>query len=629
MKRGLIFFAVLLVLLFNIIGSAEITGDVITGDTITGKASNFLGINITILTAPKLNITIPKNNTYIDNNSLPLFFTSDQSNSSIWYNLDSGTNITITGPTTFNTSEGGHILYLFANNSNGETAVNVSFSVNITKLFTVIYSEYNGSLRGISTNYNNISYIELQNLSNITLENAEHGRIFYNASINITDDADFSDRILNLDVNTNISFNRIELNATALPNFNRTASLYLYNLTFSNPRILRYGSVCPSDVCIEESYTNGILKFNVTEFSVYSAEEIPVLPSPEGGGRNIPIQKDFSIDKEKIIISFKLNESIKKETIILKNTGDINLRMELENKFGQFLVFNETNFLLNKGDSKTISLVFTKNDNIVPGTYIGKIIVNGGGIKKEILIVLEVESIEPLFDVILTIPEKFQIITQGENLVLESDIINLGDPIKNKLLVNYIIKDLDDNIIVMNKDFVSINDKLFLTKEIKLPRSLDNGNYIAIIEVIYQDSKAVSSRFFQVKALEYILLGFNYGNGKFDLIERTLENGYSPTISHDPDKKYKFNLLSSDEEILYTIPVDDPGAFFSELFVEDKIEGGLEEFELDDSFYIIAPEKRKSEKFQVLLEDDLDEGSDNVVAEGDVFDIGAKSCRVR
>jgi len=630
MKRGLVFTIIFLILLLNITETktSEITGDAIIGESITGEVTQIFGINITVVGPPILTITNPKNHTYITNISRPLTFdVVDEDN--IWYNLDNGVNITITNSISFNTSIGSHTLYLFANNSNGETTKNVVFFINLTR-FIIIYDEFNGSLKGETPDLYNFSYEDLQNMTDLILENAENGKIKYNVIINITDDENITDNQLDLDSNVNISFNRIEINSTALPNFNKTVTLSLYNLTFSNPRILRDGSICTSDICVKESYTNGILIFNVTEFSIYSAEETPVVFSPPGGGSGgLRPAKDFSIDKEKITISFKVNESIKKETITLKNIGDINLRMNLENKFEKFLVLDETNFLLSRGDSKTISLVFIKNENIVPGVYTGEIIVEGGGKIREILIVLEVESIEPLFDVVLTIPEKFWIINQGENLVLESDIINLGGPIEGKLSVNYIIKDLENNIIVMDKDFVSIKDRLSLTKEIRLPKSISSGNYVAIVEVIYQDLKVVSSRFFQVRALEYILLEFNYRNGEFDLIEGTLEEGYSPTISHDSNKKYRFNLRSSDEEILYALPIDDPGAFFSELFVQDEIKGGLKEFELEGSFYIVAPEKRESENFQILLRNYLDDGPDSVVAEGNVYDIGAKSCRIR
>ena len=88
-------------------------------------------------------------------------------------------------------------------------------------------------------------------------------------------------------------------------------------------------------------------------------------------------------------------------------------------------------------------------------------------------------------------------------------------------------------------------------------------------------------------------------------------------------------MFSFDEEVIYSSPMDDPGTIFYELFVEDEIEGGLKEFELGGSFYISAPERKESEKFQILLRNYLDDGLDMVVAEGNVYDIGAESCRIR
>ena len=262
MKRGLIFLiSIFLILFFNLIGSVEITGD-----TITGEVAQSIGINITVTGPPTLTILIPKNDTYIANYSLPLTFTTN--GDYIWYNLDHGTNITISSSTTFNTSIGSHTLYLFANNSDGEVTKNVTFFINLT-LFTIIYSEYNGSFKGVSTYFYNLSYTELQNLSDIKLENLEYGRMVFNKAINLTDDEDFLDLILNLDVNSNVSFNRIDLNSTALPNFNISTTLYLYNLTFSDPRVLRDGSVCPSSICTENSYSGGTFSFNVTNFTIY------------------------------------------------------------------------------------------------------------------------------------------------------------------------------------------------------------------------------------------------------------------------------------------------------------------------------------------------------------------------
>jgi hypothetical protein len=208
------------------------------------------------------------------------------------YNLDgNGSNTTITGNTIFNTSDGGHTLYLYANNILGETTQSVIFTVNLTK-FKVIYNNFSGLLKGLSTAFNQSSHEDLQNLSSIILERINAGKIEFNEVINVTDDANVSDNEVDLDTNINISFNRTEINSTALPNFNKSATLYLYNLSFSDPRILRDGSICSPTICTEISYTGGALKtlkFNVTQFSVYSAEETPTdggegaAPPGEGG----------------------------------------------------------------------------------------------------------------------------------------------------------------------------------------------------------------------------------------------------------------------------------------------------------------------------------------------------------
>ena len=205
----------------------------------------------------------------------------------VWYTLDNGaTNTTITGNTTFNTTEGENTLYLYANNSNGETVKNVTFTVNITK-FSVIHNEFSGLLKGLSTAFNQTSHEDLQNLSDIILERINAGKINFNVAINVTDDLNVTDNKVDLDTHVNISLNRIELNSTALPNFNKSATLYLYNLTFSTPRILRDGAVCPTAICTQNSYSGNTLSFNVTGFTVYSAEETPAddeAQQPSGGG---------------------------------------------------------------------------------------------------------------------------------------------------------------------------------------------------------------------------------------------------------------------------------------------------------------------------------------------------------
>jgi len=253
-KLNITYFIFILFFLFLIIIDSNVLAQ-ITGDTVTGDVTQGVGMNITIqgAVAPTLTLLNPKNNTYLTNESLLLNFTV-ASQRTVWFNLDNGDNTTITSFTYFNTSKGGHALYLFANNSNGTTVKeNVNFTINIT-LFTILYTEYQGANQGNSTDFIRFSYEDIQNLTKIVLENTNYGKINFNNTINLTGDSDTSDNQLNLDANINISDNRIELDSTALPNFNVHATLSLYNLTFTNPRILRGGSVCSSSICTKQSW---------------------------------------------------------------------------------------------------------------------------------------------------------------------------------------------------------------------------------------------------------------------------------------------------------------------------------------------------------------------------------------
>ena len=136
---------------------------------------------------PSLSVIKPSNKTYLTRLNLPLNFTA-LNTLSLWYKIDSGSNTTITGNTTFNTTNGLHTLYLFANNTYGNSSANITFTVNTDK-FIVHYSNYSGSTKGSSTDFNQSSYEELQNLSNIILENTDYGEIAFNDAINTTNDS--------------------------------------------------------------------------------------------------------------------------------------------------------------------------------------------------------------------------------------------------------------------------------------------------------------------------------------------------------------------------------------------------------------------------------------------------------
>ena len=498
MKRWLNF--IIFVLFFIFIGtsiSSEITGDTtITGETVTGEViSKDFSLGIVITTPlPILTILSPENETYLTNISLLLNYTVSNEDY-VWYNIDGVGNITITSATYFNTSQGGHILYLFANNTWGTTERNVTFTVNSTR-FTILYNEYNGSARGDSTEFINYTYEDLQGLSNIVLENTDWGKIEFNEAINSTNDLVPNDNLLDLDTNTNISENRIELNPTALPNFDKAATLYLYNLTFINPRILRDGALCSSTICTGKTYSGNTLSFNVTSFTVYSAEETPAEGPTPGGGGGIPTVKSFAISKEEIRVSLKQGGT-KTETITIKNTGNSRMSFILENPFSDFIKISNTSFNLNVGESKTIALEFSAGGDAVPDLHVGKLIIRANGLEKEVLISIEIETRGPLFDVRLDIPYRSQYIFPGEEVSGEIELFNLDEGIID-VSIDYIIKDEDGNEIIFEQETITVETKKEFVKNFLIPAEAGFGRYIFYVRVTYADEVASASVLFNV-----------------------------------------------------------------------------------------------------------------------------------
>jgi hypothetical protein len=114
---------------------------------------------------------------------------------------------------------------------------------------------------------------ELENVENLTLEKDDYGKIIFLQNINLTKNKQGNN--INIDNNANISYNRIEINTSNVTNFQKPSRLYLYNLSFSNPQILRNGEICSSSICTKINYSSGTLIFSVVNFSIYSAKETP------------------------------------------------------------------------------------------------------------------------------------------------------------------------------------------------------------------------------------------------------------------------------------------------------------------------------------------------------------------
>src|SRR3989344_7138665 len=151
MKKRKLFILLIILIFINILFNlySEYRGNLI-GKSIfdTGATFNTTSLSITVdANAPDVFIIHPQNKTYRTNMSLPLNYSvSDRVSSidSIWYNLDRGNNISLIGNTTFNTSEGSHTLYLFANDSKSylNNSESVTFHINTSLGYNITFTEF-------------------------------------------------------------------------------------------------------------------------------------------------------------------------------------------------------------------------------------------------------------------------------------------------------------------------------------------------------------------------------------------------------------------------------------------------------------------------------------------------------
>jgi len=140
------------------------------------------------------------------------------------------------------------------------------------------------SFSGLTTDF---TQINVTNITNLTLEKTSFGRVNFINSIDLSD---------GYDISSNLQLTEFEINieSSVLTPLNTSAEITFYNVTFTNPRIVKDGNLCPSNICQLISYSNDNYVFNVTQFSRYVVQETQVQTGGNTG--NSPSQAVRSIE---------------------------------------------------------------------------------------------------------------------------------------------------------------------------------------------------------------------------------------------------------------------------------------------------------------------------------------------
>jgi hypothetical protein len=146
-----------------------------------------------------------------------------------------------------NVSDGPHILKI------GCTTEYLKYDLSSITNFKII------DLSGfdIKTNLTNTS---LNNVTNFTLEQNTIGKITFGGAIDLTN-------VIDIGKNIEITTRSIKVNSTALPTFNISATLEIYDVPYNNILIWKDGMICQT--CQIISTNDQKLIFNVSGFSTY------------------------------------------------------------------------------------------------------------------------------------------------------------------------------------------------------------------------------------------------------------------------------------------------------------------------------------------------------------------------
>ena len=456
---------------------------------------------------PIIAVNIPIQGTYYQNDSINLIVKSNSLN--LLYSIDNGINATYLGNnlnTSLHVAQGNHVLRVFGNNSYGMTEKTVNFAVDLF-IYNITYNNFIGPERGYSTDFKVLTFEEIQNFSGITLENIKFGKINFIENINITNDYNVSDRKTDIDNNIIITQNTIELKKEKLPNFDKKAILFFYNLSFLKPKILKNNLECLETECLVNYYVGGNLSFNVSGFSTYSVvEELTQIETGSdnaGSGSSSSVngnvkKPNFEIDKKELKVKLKQGE-IKKEIIEITNKENRTLKIKINSSFSETILdLKEKEVTLGPNEKNKYELEFKAYENTPPEMYIGEIKFESLGVEKKVLGVVEIGSRESLFDIKIEIVDADLKIYPGDKLKAIISLINLGE--KNRADAEIVYKVINDKgeVVGENKETVAVETQSSFSREFEIPAQVREGVYILSASIEYEGKKGFASQNFEV-----------------------------------------------------------------------------------------------------------------------------------
>jgi hypothetical protein len=363
----------------------------------------------------------------------------------------------------------------------------------------VLYSEFTGS----TTNFSSFDEDGLRAITNLTLESPGVGKVIFDGATDITADKD-EHNVIDIDRYAQFSENSLYIDTGNLTSLRESASIFMYGLGFTNPIVLVDGYVCPPTICQVAGYDNDTLVFRVTQFSrEYSAQETPSEqpPGPSGGAaypqRPLPLS-NFSVNKAFIKTAVRQGETLL-DSVTIENTGQTTLDFNLSVEgVADKVALSEEVFSLAPGKSKTITVAFTVMENGRADVYAGRLLVSAGGMRKAVLLVMEVKERNALFDVYLDLGAVPLEASPGTEVEADILLYNFGDLRPVDVTLYYSLRDFEGNELLYKHDTIAVEEQKDVKRVVRLPEDLKDGMYLFYARVEYGNQTASSSGIIKV-----------------------------------------------------------------------------------------------------------------------------------
>jgi len=193
----------------------------------------------------------------------------------------------------------------------------------------------------------------------------------------------------------------------------------------------------------------------------------------------------------------KLNRGkVSEKTLTIRNgiNSKINISLSILG-IKEYLSLSKQNFVIEAEETEEVTLNFKA---IKVGSFTGQIIIKTDSIERSIPIIFDVIPEEVLFDAILNIDPASKKLAAGQKLKIKVFLNNLRDK-QYTVDIRYLIKDLNNDIVFEEQQTLTLKKDISFDRSLTVPSNLKNGFYVAVIEVIHdQTIGAISSDIFEI-----------------------------------------------------------------------------------------------------------------------------------